>query len=110
MPNETSVPGDLEDISTYIAHWRIEGIENAMRNAPDAFPDYTQAREDVKREQAYLIRKLNSDDFALEPLIKAIMVYHSELILEVYKQAVLDGGRLYHAFITGELPIKEDPE
>lgn len=110
MPNETSVPGNLEDISTGIAHWRIESIKNTMRNAPDAFPDYTQAREDIKREQADLIRKLNSDEFAMESLIKAMMAYHSELILEVYKQAVLDGGRLYHAFVTGELPTKEDPE
>ena len=110
MPNEASIPdllGDLECVSTDIACRRVEEIETSMRHAPDVYPEYTKAREDIEREQASLIQKLNGDDFALEPLIKAMMAYHSELIFEVYKQAVLDGGRIYHAFVTNELPIKE---
>ena len=110
MPNDKNNPdllGNLERYATDIACWRVEAIENGMRHAPDAFPDYAKSRTDIEREQATLIQKLDGDDFALEPLINAMMAYHGELVFEIYKQAVLDGGRICHAFVTGELPIKE---
>ena len=39
--------------------------------------------------------------------MNALMAYHGELVFEVYKQAVMDGGRISYAFMTGELPLKE---
>jgi len=42
----------------------------------------------------------------LEPLTNAFLTYQSLLVFEVYAQAVLDGGRILHAFVTGELPAK----
>ncbi len=111
MPNDkcnSDLLGELERYSTDIASWRVEAIEKIMRCAPDNFPDYAKARSEIEREQARLIQKLGNDDFALEPLMSAMMAYHGELVFEVYRQAVRDGGRVYHAFVTGELPIKED--
>lgn len=61
----------------------------------------------LEREQAQMIQKLGGEEFALEPLMNAMMAYHSELVFEIYRQAVLDGGCICHAFITGELPTKE---
>lgn len=111
MPSDkaaTDLLGELERYATDIACWRVEAIENGMRKAPDDFSDYSQALTDIEREKASLIQKLGGDDFALEPLLNALMAYHGELVFEVYKRAALDGGRIYHAFITGELPVKEE--
>lgn len=111
MPSECETPdllGDLERYATDIACWRVEAIEKYMRRAPDSFPDYAQALVAIEQEKASLIQKLGGDDFALELLMNALMAYHGELVFAVYRRAVLDGGRVYHAFITGELPVKED--
>ena len=99
--------GDLEAYSTDIACWRVEAIERRMRAMPERFPDYARARTDIEREMQALIQKLG-DEFALEPFLLAYMAYHSELVFEVYKQAALDGGRVHHAFVTRELPKKEE--
>ncbi len=109
MPKEQhAFPDDILRYATDVAVWRVEDIENDIRRAPDDFPDYAKALTDIEREKASLIQKLGGDDFALEPLVNAMMAYHGELIFEVYKRAALDGGCIYHAFITGELPAKED--
>ena len=98
----------LDEYSTEIATWRIEMIERELRRNPERNADFTQSLKDIDRESGKLIQKLGGDDFALEPLVNAMMAYHGELIFEVYKRAALDGGCIYHAFITGELPAKED--
>lgn len=111
MPNERFNPALLGELGTYatdIACWRIEAIEKVMRQAPDDFPEYIGARERIEIEKAKLIQKLGGDDFVLEPLMNAIMAYHGEVVFEVYKQAVLDGGRICYAFLTRELPMKEE--
>ncbi len=97
----------LEAYSTDIASWRIELIEREMRRDPDKNPEFAQSLKDIETERLSLIQKLNGDYEQLEPLIKAYLAYHSELIYEVYKQAVLDGGRVFQAFIERELPRKE---
>lgn len=109
MPKEQhALPDDILRYATDVAIWRVEAVENGMRRAPESFPDYAKALTDIEREKASLIQKLGGDVFALEPLVNAMIAYHSELVFEVYKRAALDGGRIYHAFITDELPAKED--
>ena len=107
MKEQPELPDGILRYATDIACWRVEAIENGMRRAPDGFPDYAKSLVDIEREKARLIQKLGCDDFALEPLMNALMAYHGELVFEVYKQAVMDGGRISYAFMTGELPIKE---
>jgi len=36
--------------------------------------------------------------------------YSSALALEMYLAGARDGGRVYHAFVTGELPEIQKPE
>ena len=100
----------LEAYSTDIASWRIELIEREMRRSPDESPEFAQSLKDIEGESQHLIQKLGGDYQQLEPLMKAYMAYHSELVYEVYKQAVLDGGRVFQAFIEHELPRKERAE
>ena len=44
----------------------------------------------------------------LDQLESALSAAGAELAIEMYKRGGLDGGRMYHAFITGELPRKEE--
>ena len=111
MPNEQPLPNIIDDLNVYstdIACWRVEEIERRMRNAPETFPDFVKALADIESAKRDLIQKLGGDEFALEPLMRAYMAYHSELVFEVYKQAALDGGRSHHAYTLQELPRKED--
>ncbi len=111
MPNELpslDIIGDLKAYSTDIACWRIEQIERYMRGAPDGFPDFVKSLADIETAKHDLIQKLGGDELELQPLMLACMAYHSELLYEVYKQAVLDGGRIHHAFTIQELPRREE--
>lgn len=102
----------LEDLRSYfseLAIWRVEAIEREMRRKPEQHPDFTASLKQIDREQAALAEKLGGDIAATEPIMRAVMTYHSELVFEIYRQAVLDGGRVYHAFVTNELPKDDRP-
>lgn len=99
----------LEDLKEYaydIANWRVDHIESRMEKAPDDYPDFAAASKALDEEKERMIRKLGGDFRELEPLTRAFLTYQSILIYEVYTQAVMDGGRVLHAFVTGELPAK----
>ena len=102
--------GDLlEDLEKYaydIANWRVDHIECRMEKAPDDFPDFAAAVKALDEEKERMIQKLGGDFRELEPLTRAFLTYQSILIYEVYTQAVMDGGRVLHAFVTGELPAR----
>lgn len=100
--------GDLKAYSTDIACWRIEQIERYMRGAPDDFPDFIKSRTNIETAKRDLIQKLDGDELELQSFMLACMAYHSELLYEVYKQAVLDSGRIHHAFTIQELPRREE--
>lgn len=99
----------LEDLKEYaydIANWRVDHIESWMGKAPDDYPDFAAASKALDEEKERMIQKLGGDFRELEPLTRAFLMYQSILIYEVYTQAVMDGGRVLHAFVTGELPAK----
>ena len=99
----------LEDLKEYaydIANWRVDHIESRMEKAPDDYPDFAAASKALDEEKERMIQKLGGDFRELEPLTRAFLTYQSILIYEVYTQAVMDGGRVLHAFVTGELPAK----
>ncbi len=108
--SDSDIIAALEAYSTDIASWRIELIEREMRHSPDENPEFIQSLKDINSESQRIIQMLGGDYEQLEPLTKAYMAYHSELIFKVYKQAVLDGGRIYQAFIEHELPRKGQTE
>lgn len=97
---------DLEEYAYDIANWRVDHIECQMEKAPDDFPDFAAAVKALDEEKERMIQKLGGDFRELEPLTRAFLTYQSILIYEVYTQAVMDGGRVLHAFVTGELPAR----
>ena len=95
---------DMKEYTYDIANCRVDHIESRMEKAPDDYPDFATAAKALDEEKERLIQKLGGDFRELEPLTRAFLMYQSILIYEVYAQAVMDGGRVLYAFITGELP------
>lgn len=97
---------ELEKHAYDIASWRVDHIECLMENTPDDYSEFAAAAKALDAEKERMIQKLGGDYRELEPLTNAFLTYQSLLVFEVYAQAVLDGGRMFHAFVTGELPVK----
>ena len=100
---------ELEKHAYDIASWRVDHIECLMENAPDDYPEFAAASKALDAEKERMIQKLGGDYRELESLTNAFLTYQSLLVFEVYVQAVLDGGRMLHTFVTGELPAKPMP-
>ena len=84
-----------------IAYDRIDQIERHLNASPEAFPEFADAtgKLDAAMEEtdAHPDAKLTDRD-------DLWMTYTAELALEMYLMGTRDGGRVYHAFITGEMP------
>ena len=93
-----------------LAAERISDIERGLRENAEDYPDYAtcSARLDVLEEQ-----RVQHREALLDALADAWLQYCGALTREAYLAGARDGGRLYHAFITGELPTiqkrKDDP-
>ena len=92
-----------------IAYDRIDQIERHLNASPDAFPEFAAAAQKIdaamEETDAHPDAKLaERDDLWIS--------YSAALALEMYLAGTRDGGRIYHAFVTGELPViqkhKED--
>jgi len=92
-----------------IAYERIDQIERHLNSSPDAFPEFSAAAQKIdaamEETDAHPDAKLTErDDLWIS--------YSAALALEMYLAGTRDGGRIYHAFVTGELPAiqkhKED--
>jgi len=90
-----------------IAYDRIDQIERQLYASPEAFPDFADAagKIDAAMEEtdAHPDAKLTERD-------DLWMTYSAVLALEMYLAGTRDGGRVYHAFITGELPMIQKRE
>ena len=90
-----------------IAYDRIDQIERHLNASPDAFPRLAAAagKLDAAMEETdtHLDAKLTERD-------DLWMTYSAALALEMYLAGTRDGGRVYHAFITGELPAIQKRE
>ena len=84
-----------------IAYDRIDQIEHHLNACPEAFPEFTEAagKLDAAMEEADA-----HPDARLTERDDLWMTYSAALALEMYLAGTRDGGRVYHAFITGELP------
>ena len=84
-----------------IAYDRIDQIERQLNACPEMFPEFADAAGKIDaamdETDAYPDVKLTErDDLWIS--------YSAELALEMYLAGTRDGGRIYHAFVTGELP------
>ena len=81
-----------------IAYERIDQIERQLNACPEMFPEFAGKIDAAMNEtDAYPDVKLTERD-------KLWISYSAALALEMYLAGTRDGGRIYHAFVTGELP------
>jgi len=90
-----------------IAYDRIDQIERQLNASPDAFPEFADAagKLDVAMDETDA-----NPDVKLTERDDLWMTYSAALALEMYLAGTRDGGRVYHAFITGELPAIQKRE
>lgn len=81
-----------------VAAERIDCIERHLDALPADHPLYAEASRKLNDA---MIRK-EAVDTERDDLW---MSYSTALALEMYLSGARDGGRVYHAFITGELPV-----
>ena len=98
---------DLKAWIREIAYERIDQIERQLNASPEAFPEFAAAAQKIdaamEETDAHPDAKLTERD-------DLWMTYSVALALEMYLAGTRDGGRVYHAFITGELPAIQKRE
>ena len=82
-----------------IAYDRIDQIERHINASPEAFPEFAAAAQKIdaamEETDAHPDAKLTERDGLW-------MTYSAALALEMYLAGTRDGGRVYHAFVTGD--------
>lgn len=84
-----------------IAYERIDQIERHLNASPEAFPEFAATASKI---DAALDETDKHPDAKLAKRDDLWMTYSAALALEMYLAGTWDGGRVYHAFVTGELP------
>ena len=90
-----------------IAYDRIDQIERQLNASPEAFPEFAAAAQKI---DAAMDETDAHPDAKLTERDDLWMTYSAALALEMYLAGTRDGGRVYHAFITGELPAIQKRE
>ena len=90
-----------------IAYERIDQIERQLNASPDVFPEFAAA---AGKLDAAMDETDAHPDAKLTERDDLWMTYSAALALEMYLAGTRDGGRVYHAFITGELPAIQKHE
>jgi len=103
MTNERSWLEASEAFAVQIAAEQLDRIERDLTAHPKAHPDFTRAASALDAKMSELDSKA---DPALNALAECLLGYSAALAIEMYMYGVRDGGRIYHAFVTGELPKK----
>ena len=84
-----------------IAYDRIDQIERHLNASPDVFPEFAAAASKI---DAAMDETDEHPDAKLTERDELWISYSAALALEMYLAGTRDGGRVYHAFITSELP------
>ena len=82
---------------------RIDTVERDLRAHPERSPSFGRALRELHAALDETEAHPNEELTARDDLW---MDYTAALALEMYLAGARDGGRVYHAFITGELPGK----
>lgn len=90
-----------------IAYDRIDQIERQLNACPESFPEFAAAAQKI---DAAMDETDVHPDARLAERDDLWMTYSAALALEMYLAGSRDGGRVYHAFITGELPATQKRE
>ena len=90
-----------------MAYDRINQLERQLNASPEAFPEFAEAATKI---DAAMDETDEHPDAKLTERDDLWMTYSAALALEMYLAGTRDGGRVYHAFITGELPVVQKRE
>ena len=90
-----------------IALSRVDTIERELYAHPERSPKFSEA---VRELHAALDETEEHPNAALTGRDEIWMGYTAALALEMYLAGARDGGRVHHAFVTGELPGREIQE
>ena len=90
-----------------IALSRVDTIERELYAHPEHSPKFSEA---VRELHAALDETEEHPNAALTARDDLWMGYTAALALEMYLAGARDGGRVHHAFVTGELPGREIQE
>lgn len=80
---------------------RIDTVERDLRAHPERSPLFDRAVRELHAALDETVAYPNAELTARDDLWTG---YAAALALEMYLAGARDGGRVYHAFITGELP------
>lgn len=105
MATELSRLDEVRAFADEVAAQRLEQIERDMAAHPEAYPGCAAAAHKLDKFESGIEPE---QDTILAQQSAAWLQYAGALAHESYLQGVRDGGRIYHALITGELPRKEN--
>lgn len=105
MRNDRDWQKATEAFAFQIAMEQLDRVEADLKAHPDEHPDYHRAVAALDEIQSRISPRT---DTRINDLSDAWMDYAGALAIEMYLYGVRDGGRIYHAFVTDELPKKED--
>lgn len=88
-----------------LAAQRLHDIELDLQAHPEEHLRFTEAIQELDAVESQLT---GDSDPRLLRQMEVWMEYSGSLALEVYLYGVRDGGRICHAFTTGELPVKKE--
>lgn len=83
---------------------RIDEIERHLLSHPEEYPQYAEATQ-----RLHTAMDEHTDD-ALNDRDNLWIAYSAAQALELYLAGARDGGRIYHALTTGELPTIQKQE
>lgn len=86
---------------------RVDQIERYLIEHPLEFPQFTEA---VQMIDAAMEETDSHPNPELTERDNLWMSYSAALAIEMYLAGARDGGRVYHAIITGELPSIQKQE
>lgn len=86
---------------------RVDQIERYLNEHPLEFPQFT---ESAQKSDAAMEETDSHPNPELTERDNLWMSYSAALAIEMYLAGARDGGRVYHAIITGELPSIQKQE
>lgn len=106
MPNDFEADR-LARFAEDIAEKTMHELSVQMFSEPDKHPDYVSGCNRIIEVEHSIEQLLGADANLVYELGEAHFKRSYALAVEIYKRGVLDGGRIYHAMISGDLPLKE---
>lgn len=90
-----------------IAYEHIDQIERQLNAGLEVFPEFDAVARKIDAAMDEMDEHPNAKLTERDDLW---MTYSEALALEMYLAGTRDGGRVYHAFFTGELPAIQKHE